>query len=118
MARRILISDDFSVMRRIVSKLLSELGPHEITEAEDGDAALSLLRDGAFDCVIVSRTVHLELTSRVRAEPALAAIPILVMTSEPAHHAQVVREGATASIQKPFSAAALGEALQTVMGAV
>ena len=43
--RRILVVDDNVGMARIVSRLLSKLGPHEVQTAHDGPAALELVRE-------------------------------------------------------------------------
>ena len=44
---KFLVVDDFSTMRRIVKNLLHELGYGDITEADDGNTALPLLKNGA-----------------------------------------------------------------------
>jgi two-component system chemotaxis response regulator CheY len=51
---KILVVDDFSTMRRIVRNLLVELGFTNtlIQEAEDGTAALLMLRAQPFDLVV------------------------------------------------------------------
>ena len=41
---KFLVVDDFSTMRRIVKGLLQELGYTDITEADDGNTALPLLK--------------------------------------------------------------------------
>ena len=49
---KILVVDDFSTMRKIVLNILRQLGFHNVDEAEDGNAALTLLNSQAFDFVI------------------------------------------------------------------
>ena len=49
---KFLVVDDFSTMRRIVKGLLNELGYNDITEADDGNTALPLLKGGNFDFLI------------------------------------------------------------------
>ncbi|HJP97106.1 MAG TPA: response regulator, partial [Rhodanobacteraceae bacterium] len=51
---QILVVDDFSTMRRIVRNLLDELGypASNIHEAEDGNGALAMLRQGNIDFVV------------------------------------------------------------------
>jgi len=49
---KILVVDDFSVMRRIIKNLLVELGFSDISEADDGKTALPMLQQGNFDLVI------------------------------------------------------------------
>lgn len=43
--RRILVVDDNVGMARIVSRLLSKLGPHEVRTAHDGPSALAVIRE-------------------------------------------------------------------------
>ena len=49
---KFLVVDDFSTMRRIVKGLLNELGYTDVTEADDGNTALPLLKAGGFDFLI------------------------------------------------------------------
>jgi two-component system chemotaxis response regulator CheY len=49
---KFLVVDDFSTMRRIVKGLLNELGYTDITEADDGNTALPLLKNGSFEFLI------------------------------------------------------------------
>ncbi|KKI44144.1 chemotaxis protein CheY, partial [Obesumbacterium proteus] len=49
---RFLVVDDFATMRRIVRNLLKDLGFNKVDEAEDGQNALTLLRESTFDFVI------------------------------------------------------------------
>jgi two-component system chemotaxis response regulator CheY len=49
---KFLIVDDFSTMRRILRGLLKEIGYNNAEEAEDGVAALQMLRNGNFDFVV------------------------------------------------------------------
>ena len=46
-ALKFLVVDDFSTMRRIVKNLLHDLGYNDITEADDGNTALPLLKAGS-----------------------------------------------------------------------
>lgn len=49
---KFLIVDDFSTMRRIVRGLLKEIGYNNAEEAEDGAAALQVLKGSKFDFVV------------------------------------------------------------------
>ena len=49
---KFLIVDDFSTMRRIVRGLLKEMGCNNADEAEDGVAALAMLKAQKFDFVV------------------------------------------------------------------
>src|ERR1700754_2129727 len=85
---KILVVDDFSTMRRIVRNLLVELGFTNtlIQEAEDGNAALALLRSQPFDLVVTDwnmpNMTGIDLLRAIRADAALKAMPVLMVTAE------------------------------------
>ena len=81
-----LVVDDFSTMRRIIKNLLHDLGYANVTEADDGNTALPLLKDGNFDFLITDWNMPgmpgLELLKQVRADARLAKMPVLMLTAE------------------------------------
>lgn len=44
---KFLVVDDFATMRKVIKKVLVELGYNDILEAEDGKQALQLIQDAA-----------------------------------------------------------------------
>lgn len=118
---RFLIVDDFSTMRRIVRNLLKEIGFNNAEEAEDGVAALNLLRASKFDFVVSDINMPnmdgFTLLSNVRADEHLKGIPFLMVTAE-AKKEDIVRaaqNGANGYIVKPFTKATLEEKVQKIM---
>ncbi|MFL6593473.1 MAG: chemotaxis response regulator CheY [Luteimonas sp.] len=114
---RILIVDDFSTMRRIVKNLLIDLGFHNTSEADDGHSALAELRKAPFDLVITDWNMPgmpgIELLKQVRADAALAKIPVLMVTAE-AKREQIIeaaQAGVNGYVIKPFTATALSDKL-------
>jgi two-component system chemotaxis response regulator CheY len=112
---RILIVDDFSTMRRIVKNLLNDLGFHNTTEADDGTTALVELNKASFDLVITDWNMPgmpgIDLLRAIRANPALASIPVLMVTAE-AKREQIIeaaQAGVYGYVIKPFTAATLGD---------
>ena len=83
---RFLVVDDFSTMRRIVRNLLKELGYANVDEAEDGVMALAKLRSETFDFVVSDWNMPnmdgLTMLQNIRADPALAKLPVLMVTAE------------------------------------
>src|SRR5580693_10542362 len=81
-----LVVDDFSTMRRIVKNLLHDLGYANVTEADDGNTALPLLKAGNFDFLITDWNMPgmpgLDLLKAVRADERLAKMPVLMLTAE------------------------------------
>lgn len=116
----ILIVDDFSTMRRIVKNLLSDLGFFNTAEADDGTTALAELRKGPFDLVITDWNMPgmpgIDLLRQIRADPALARIPVLMVTAESKREQiiEAAQAGVNGYVIKPFTAATLSDKLAKI----
>ncbi len=117
---RILIVDDFSTMRRIVKNLLGDLGFTNIMEADDGTTALPILEKGGIDFLVTDWNMPgmpgIELLRAVRANPELAALPVLMVTAE-AKREQIMeaaQAGVNGYVVKPFTADTLKEKVDKV----
>lgn len=114
---RFLVVDDFSTMRRIVRNLLKELGYTNIDEAEDGVQALQKLRSDQFDFVVSDWNMPnmdgLTMLQEIRKDPALSALPVLMVTAEAKKEniMAAAQAGANGYVVKPFTAATLDEKL-------
>ena len=120
-ALKFLVVDDFSTMRRIVKGLLNELGYSEVTEADDGNTALPLLKNGSFDFLITDWNMPgmpgLELLKAVRGDPKLAKLPVLMLTAE-AKREQIIeaaQAGVSGYVIKPFTADTLKEKIDKIL---
>ena len=118
---KFLIVDDFSTMRRIVRGLLKEIGYNNAEEAEDGAAALNMLKGAKFDFVVSDINMPnmngFELLAAVKKDDGLKHIPVLMVTAE-ARKEDIVRaaqDGAAGYIVKPFTKATLEEKVQKIM---
>ena len=114
---RILIVDDFSTMRRIVKNLLNDLGFTNTAEADDGTTALVELQKAKFDLVVTDWNMPgmpgIDLLKAIRADAALAKIPVLMVTAE-AKREQIIeaaQAGVNGYIIKPFTVATLEDKL-------
>ena len=109
----ILVVDDYSTMIRIIRNLLKQLGFENVDEASDGSAALAKMQTKRYGLVISDWNMEpmsgLELLREVRADPALAALPFIMVTAEAraAKIAEAQRAGVSGYIIKPFGAEAL-----------
>jgi len=121
-ASPILIVDDYSRMLRIIRGLLRQLGYEQVEEACDGESALAKLRQKRFRLVISDWNMEpmsgLELLRQVRADPALAATPFIMITAETreAKIAEAQQAGVNGYIIKPFGAEALSSKIAAVAG--
>ena len=118
---KILVVDDFPTMRRIVRNLLKELDFHDVDEAEDGAAGIEKLRGGDFGFVVSDWNMPnmdgLTMLKTIRADPALAKLPVLMVTAEAKKEDIVAaaQGGASGYIVKPFTKATLEEKVQKIM---
>jgi CheY-like chemotaxis protein len=93
----------------------------EVETAFDFRTAVSLLtrlRPDIICCdIVLPRESGLDLVEHVRKDPALALVPILVMSerSSPEDMAHAEQVGANAYIRKPFSRALLGKYITTLL---
>nr|WP_198983819.1 response regulator [Herbaspirillum sp. ASV7] len=118
-----LVVDDFSTMRRIVSGLLKELEYTKMVEADDGSTALKILESGASGITFVLTDWNmpvmdgLTLLKKIRANPALSHLPVLMITAEAKKENIVMaaQEGADGYIVKPFNAATLKEKIEKIL---
>ncbi|MFT6507167.1 MAG: two-component system chemotaxis response regulator CheY [Colwellia sp.] len=117
---KVLVVDDFSTMRRIIKNLLRDLGFTNISEADDGNTALPMLKDGNFDFVVTDWNMPgmqgIDLLKAIRADSNLSHIPVLMVTAE-AKKEQIImaaQAGVNGYIVKPFTAATLNTKLDKI----
>ena len=114
--KRILYVEDNEFNRKIVRHLLGRTS-YQLIEATDGEAGVMTARQAQPDLVIMDiqlpKMSGLDATRQLRADPATADIPVIVITSFAlAGDEEKAREaGATAYLAKPYSPR---ELLQTI----
>ncbi len=117
---KILIVDDFSTMRRIIKNLLRDLGFNNTSEADDGNTALPMLKNGNFDFLITDWNMPgmtgIDLLRAVRADEQLADMPVLMVTAEQKREQiiEAAQAGVNGYIVKPFTAQTLKEKLEKI----
>lgn len=110
MSYTVLIADDSAIVRTMVKKALTmaglELG--QVHEAANGKEALAVLGSTWIDVVFADinmpEMTGAELVQRMKADPALAATPVVIVSSEQtqARIDEMKRCGAKAYVKKPF----------------
>ncbi len=108
MAKRILVVEDQEDNRQILRDLLDSAG-YEMIEAEDGEQALVAVEEHRPDLILMDIQLPLldgyEATRRIKANPALNAIPIIVVTSYAlsGDEGKARSAGCDAYVTKPYS---------------
>jgi two-component system, chemotaxis family, chemotaxis protein CheY len=111
---RILLVDDFEIVRLMLKNALSGLGYTNIEEAEDGQIALNKLKSSVeqkspyvlvFCDWNMPNMTGIEVLETCKKTPPLSAIPIVMVTAE-SEQSQVIRalrSGAADYIVKPIA---------------
>ena len=117
---KILIVDDMSTMRRIVTNIMKQLGFANVEEAENGQEALDKLKAESFGFVISDWNMPvmngIELLRAIRADDKLKAIPVLMVTAEAQKQnlVEAIQAGVSNYIVKPFTAEVLQEKMNKI----
>jgi two-component system chemotaxis response regulator CheY len=118
---KILVVDDFSTMRRIVKNLLRQIGYVNIDEAEDGAQAYSKLKNGGYNFVVSDWNMPnmdgLDLLRKVRSDPDLKDLPILMVTAEAEKEKVItaIQAGVNNYIVKPFTGEVLKDKMDKIL---
>ena len=117
---KIMVVDDMSTMRRIVKNILKQLGFANVEEAENGQEALSKMKEGTFGFVVSDWNMPvmsgIELLKAIRADGQLKDIPVLMVTAEAQKEniVEAVQAGVSNYIVKPFTAEIMQEKMAKI----
>ena len=112
MTRTVLVVDDSETVRRMLRWVLAPLGLR-VLDAADGALALDVLGREPVDLVVADLNMPvmdgLELLRSMRAQPALAALPVLMLTTEARERdiQAALKAGASLYLQKPSTPAVI-----------
>jgi two-component system, chemotaxis family, chemotaxis protein CheY len=116
-----LVADDSRAVRMILAKTLKEIG-YEVCEAANGRQALEVMgvEKDAVTLVLADWNMPevngLELLQRLRQDPALSSLVVIMVTTETEldQMATALEAGANEYVMKPFTKDILVEKLQLV----
>ena len=120
----VLIVDDSLPMRGVLKKTFraAGYGTADFLEAQDGTSALEVLAAQAVDLVVTDFNMPgmngLELLEAMKKQDHLAAIPVLVISTEGSREKvqEFMGKGAAAYIKKPFTPEQLRDLLHQLLG--
>jgi two-component system chemotaxis response regulator CheY len=121
---RVLVVDDMPAMRSILTDMLNTCGIAQVQELEDADSAWEVLASGARDFpdivlldVVLPGMSGLDLVRAIRGHGRMAAIKILMVTSEGRldHVEEAMRAGADGYLVKPFEENRLADSLVALL---
>jgi len=124
---RFLIIDDSSMMRRLIKKLLRDMGATDILSAVNGEEAWTVLNEsfdqGAPVEVIICdwvmpKMTGLEFLKKVRSDYVFADVSFLMVTqqSESPDVEEAIISGVDNYLLKPFNATSFMEKLTILLG--
>jgi two-component system, cell cycle response regulator DivK len=113
MSYRVLVIEDHEDNRRIVRDLLTRAGNYELLEATTGEEGVVVAERERPDLILMDVQLPgldgYEATRRIKANPQLARIPIIVVTSYALSGDEATAQAAGCDdyVAKPFSPRAL-----------
>lgn len=122
---KILVVDDMGTMRKIIKKMLGEIGFKNLTEADDGAPAWDMIQqahdsDEPYEFIVsdwnMPKMSGLDLLKNLREDDRFKKLPFLMITAE-AEQSNVViavKAGVSNFIVKPFSAQVLKEKIAKI----
>ena len=115
--RRVLLVEGNELNRFVATALLCDVAGMDVTPADDGQAALDRLAAAAFDIVLMDIRMPgmdgLQATRLIRANAALARLPVIAMTAHalPGDRDKSRAAGMNDHVCKPFEPAQLFETM-------
>ena len=121
-ARDVLVVDDDRASLRWLARVLERRG-YDVRTARDGNAALDAIAEAPPVAVLLDlllpRLDGFGVLARLRADPAGPKVPVIVLSGvygDPEVERELIAAGATRFLRKPFTAEAVVEALEEVIG--
>jgi DNA-binding response OmpR family regulator len=116
--RRILLAEDDAALRDLMAAALARDG-HEVVEASDGSEVLDLLAEETLDLIVSD--VHmpgwsgLDVLAGLSRDPASPPVVLVTAFGDSQLHADALRLGARATMDKPFDMDQLRAVVESVL---
>jgi two-component system chemotaxis response regulator CheY len=117
---KILIVDDMSTMRKLVTKTCQSLGFSNFIDAADGSLAWETLTNSEEKIGLIISDWNMpncsgiDFLKRVRSDSRFKHLPFILVTAEAEKHqiVEAISSGVSGYVIKPFTAEALGSKLE------
>jgi len=111
---RVLVVDDMAVMRKMVKKILKDLGFAKVDDSANGKIAFEMIKDAhatgsPFQFIVsdwnMPEMSGIELLQKIRADETFKKLPFLMVTAEGEKDNLIIaiKAGVTNFIIKPFT---------------
>jgi two-component system chemotaxis response regulator CheY len=115
MAKKVLVADDSSTMRKIILRSLQAVGVPEAAEAGDGEEAVNMFKAGTYDLVLTDWNMPkkngLDVIREIRAVNTTVPIIMVTTEAEKTRVLEAIQAGVSDYLVKPFTADMLREKL-------
>lgn len=120
-----LVIDDMMTMRKIITKMLKQIGFTNVSEADDGATAWPMIQQAQesgepFDFIVsdwnMPKMSGLDLLIKIRGTDGIKDTPFLMVTAEAeqSNVVKVVQAGVSDFVVKPFKPETLQEKIQKI----
>jgi CheY-like chemotaxis protein len=123
MSKRVLDVGQCSIDHGAIRRLLDREFAADVARADGLDDAIAQLRSNRFDLVLINRKLDadgsdgIDVLHAILADPALAEVPMMLVTNYPEHQAAAVAAGAVCGFGKAeLDTAATREKLARFLG--
>lgn len=120
MPKRILAADDSRTIRQVIAYTFQKEPEVELLLASSGQMALEILRKEAIDLLLLDYKMPdlngITLSARLKQEPQLAHLPILLLVGRQFQRSQAAQSRANGIIRKPFTTVELIERTAGMLG--
>lgn len=119
---QVLVVDDQQSMRQLACFTLDQIGVRNVVQAKDGEQALEAMQRHRFDLVISDWNMEgmdgIELLKKIRSDPLQKKTPFIMATGQSGKEqvTEAIQAGVNNYIVKPYSAKALKDKIEAVIG--
>ncbi|MBD2356450.1 response regulator [Tolypothrix sp. FACHB-123] len=122
MTKRLLIIDDEPDIRRILQVSLEEIAGWQVSTAESGSQALTIVKTGQWDAIVLDISMPdmdgFDVFKQLQSDPYTQAIPVVLLTAkvQPSDRRRFAQMGVAGVIAKPFNPVTISNQVAQTLG--